>query len=42
VLTLVGLLAAAAVGFVAIAVLTVVVFGSDHGRRPIWDDELDR
>ena len=38
-LTLVGLLVAGAVGFVAVAALTVVVFGSDHGQRTIVDDE---
>jgi hypothetical protein len=41
VLTLVGLAAAGAVGFVAYAVLTVVVFGTDNGHRTIFDDEID-
>ena len=40
-LTLVGLLLAAGLGFVATAALTVVVFGSDHGRRPIRYDDID-
>ncbi|MGI5125709.1 hypothetical protein ACQEVB_02725 [Pseudonocardia sp. CA-107938] len=38
-LTLVGLLVAVGVVFVLAAVLTVAVFGSDHGRRTIVDDE---
>jgi hypothetical protein len=38
-LTLVGLLGAACIAFVLVAVLTIVVFGSDHGRRTIGDDE---
>jgi hypothetical protein len=41
VLTLLGLLAAAAVGFIGVAVLTVAVFGSDHGRAPIRYDDID-
>ena len=36
--TLAGLLVAGGVAFVLVAVLTVGVFGSDHGRRPIGDD----
>lgn len=38
-LTLAGLLVGAGIAFVLFAVLTVGVFGSDHGRRPVGDDD---
>lgn len=40
-LTLMGLLACGAIAFVLFTVLILVVFGSDHGRRPIGDDDIE-
>lgn len=40
-LTLAGLIVCGGIAFVLVAFLTVGIFGSDHGRHPIGDDDAE-